>query len=221
MASTIRRTADKYWKPEWLQLSARLQGPPERHLISIVEIAADRQTRGDPGDTDAEWFQMTGQIKRCGLSLDRRVGGDYHLGGLPLGKAVEQLTHAQLLWADSVGRRDDTSQDVVQASELARTLDRCHIPWFLDDADDRGVALWISAHLAYLSLSEIETVWTEVDGPLHIKQGLGQAPSKLLFRAQNEIGDPLGRLGTNAGKLLEFFEQSRYGGCVSHFAPAT
>ena len=76
--------------------SAALQGPAQGELVGVLEVAADRQAAGDPGEADAVGGQVAGHEGGRGLALKVRVGGDYHLFhvlGLDL---VTQLGHPDL-----------------------------------------------------------------------------------------------------------------------------
>ncbi len=45
-----------------------------RHLVGVLEVAADRHAHRDPRDLDAERLQQTGQVDGGRLAFDVRVG---------------------------------------------------------------------------------------------------------------------------------------------------
>src|SRR5258705_809711 len=55
-----------------------LEGPDQRHLVGIFEIAADGQPAGDPADKDNAPLEALGKIHRGCLALERRVRREDH-----------------------------------------------------------------------------------------------------------------------------------------------
>src|SRR5215203_3042738 len=50
-----------------------------RHLVRVLEVAADRHAHGDAGHLDAERLQEPREIQRGGFAFDVRVGGENDL----------------------------------------------------------------------------------------------------------------------------------------------
>src|SRR6266481_4534149 len=55
-----------------------LEGPDQRHLVGIFEIAADGQPAGDPADKDDAPLEALGEVHRGCLALERRVRRENH-----------------------------------------------------------------------------------------------------------------------------------------------
>src|SRR3954451_1753466 len=107
-----------------IEQSPSLERSAERDLVGVLEVAADRQAGGDPGDLQAHRPQQPGEVGGRGLPLEVGVGRDDDLGDHAVGEPGHQLTGAQVVRPDAVDRADRAAQHVVPAAELARLLDR-------------------------------------------------------------------------------------------------
>src|SRR5439155_17847511 len=101
-----------------------LEGPDQRDLVGILEVAADRDAACDPGDRADRALEPLGEVHRRGLALERRVRRDDDLlerrpRRLRLVGAREQLPDAEAVRADPVDRGDRAVEDVVEPLELA------------------------------------------------------------------------------------------------------
>src|SRR5215471_13110136 len=57
-----------------------LEGPPERHLVGILEFAAHRQAAGGPCHPKAKRLDHPGQVRGGRLAFKVRIGRQDHLG---------------------------------------------------------------------------------------------------------------------------------------------
>src|SRR5664280_1931643 len=53
-----------------LHLAATLERPAEGQFVRVFEVAAHRQTTGDPGDREPHGLQEAGQVHGRGLTLE-------------------------------------------------------------------------------------------------------------------------------------------------------
>src|SRR5690606_1905294 len=190
-----------------LDLPAALQGPPQRQLVGVLEVAAHRQAARDPGDPHAERLEQPAEVHGRRLALEVGVGAQDDLGdALPL-DAVEQLPHPQLVGADPLDRADRPLQHVVPAVELAGLLDRHQVAGLLDHADDAGVTAGVGADAALLALGDVEAGAAERHLLLDLGDGPGQAQGVLRVDLQQVEGDALGRLGPDAGEAAQLVDQ--------------
>src|SRR6266508_1104899 len=133
-------------------LAAAGEGATEGDLVGVLEVAADRQAAGDPGDPDAERGEQTGHVHGGGLALDVGVGRQDDLADPVRLQAGEQLPDPQVVGADPLDRADRPAEHVVAAAELLGALDRHQVAWLLDHADQARVAPWVPADAAEVAL---------------------------------------------------------------------
>src|ERR1700722_13297281 len=57
-----------------IQQSPSLESAPQRDLVRVLQVPADRKAAGRPGHPDAHRLDQPGQVSRGGLSLEVRVG---------------------------------------------------------------------------------------------------------------------------------------------------
>src|SRR4051812_24606696 len=101
-----------------------LQRSAERELVGVLEVAADRQARGDAGDLEAERLKHPRQVHRRDLALSVGVGADDDLLDALGPDARQQLPDLELFGADTLERAHRAEQHVISTMELARALDR-------------------------------------------------------------------------------------------------
>src|SRR5439155_1075078 len=76
-------------------------------------------------------------------------------------EAPEQLVDPQVLRLDAVERRERAPEDVVQAAELARPLDRDEVDRLLDHADHRVIAASVAADRTDFLLGQVPALVAE------------------------------------------------------------
>src|SRR5262249_60606125 len=97
------------WRPDvWklADLAPALEGLRERHLIGVLEIAADRKAARDPRQTHAQRAKELGEIERRGLALYVGIRGQDHLGDRAALQPRQELAHLQIVRADAVEARE-------------------------------------------------------------------------------------------------------------------
>src|SRR5690348_5472418 len=134
--------------------AAAFEGACERHLIGVVEVAADRQAVREARGVDAERRQEPREIQRRRLAFGIRVRRDDDLADAFRLDALEQLLHLELVDADAFHRRDEAAEHVVAAAEAHRALDRVDVFRLADDAEHRAVALRIATDRARIFLGQ-------------------------------------------------------------------
>src|SRR5438552_11327640 len=142
-------------------LAPALEGPDQRHLVGILEVAADRDAACDPGDRADRVREPLGEVHRGGLALERRVRRDdnlleRHSPRLRLVGARQELADAEAVGADPVDRRDRAVEDVVQALELAGPLEGEHVERLLDDTEPGLVPARGGADAAHRRGADVE-----------------------------------------------------------------
>src|SRR5450759_3606977 len=60
--------------------SSALERPPERDLVGVLQVPADRQARGEPADGESHGDQHAREVRGCRLALDVRVHREDDLG---------------------------------------------------------------------------------------------------------------------------------------------
>src|SRR6185437_15489435 len=133
---------------------------------------------------------------------------------------VEQLAHSQIFGPDAVQRRQRAQQHVVAAAEPPGALDREQIVGLLHDADRPLLALRIGADPAGVPLGHVEADRAVHDQLLELGERLAQRGHLGRRPLQEEEGEPLGRLGPDAGQALQRVDQARYRlRVVRHYVP--
>src|SRR6266550_1479405 len=110
-----------------------LEGPDERHLVGIFEIATDGQPAGDPADDDNALLQALGEIHRRRLALERRVRREDHFlerrsVPLRLVGAGEQLPDHESLRTDAVEPGEGLDQPGDRLDDGTGHADSDYIP---------------------------------------------------------------------------------------------
>ncbi len=109
----------------------------------------------------------------------------------------------QLVGTDAVDRRQRAAEDVVDAGELAAALDGEHIEGLLDNAQHGLVAARVRAHRAEIALGDEVAAAARPHPVMQVAKRRGQSSGGLRRRAHAVEGQPLGRLGTDAGQPAE------------------
>ena len=128
--------------------AAALEGPAQRHLVGVLEVAADGQAGGEARDPDLERRQQAAEVGRGRLALEVGVGREDDLLHGAVGEALHQRGDAQVVGTDAGDRADRAAEHVVEPAELAGALDRRDVLGVFDDADERRVATGVAADRA-------------------------------------------------------------------------
>src|SRR5674536_320492 len=127
----------------------------EGHLVGILQISPDRQAAGQPGHAQAHRLDQPGQVRRRGLALEVRVGGQDELGHRAVRQPDHQLGHSQVIRPDPLDRANCPAEHVVATAELPRLLDRDNVLRPLNDTHDRQVPARVAADSTILGLGDV------------------------------------------------------------------
>src|SRR3954453_7662074 len=97
--------------------------PAHRPPFGVLEVTTYRQSTRQPRHAQPERLEHPREVRRRGLALEVRIGGEDGLGDRPVGGPGNELADPQLLGSDAVDRRDRPAEDVVAAPELPGPLD--------------------------------------------------------------------------------------------------
>src|SRR5581483_9721058 len=147
--------------------------PAERHLVGVLEVAADGKAAREACDADAV-AQPAGEIRRGRLAGRVRVRREDDLD-------------------DAVERGERAAEDVVEAAVLRGPLERDEVDGLLDDADRRAVAARVEADRAELLLGEVAALAAEADALLHLADRRRERERLLLRHLEDVEGEPLRR----------------------------
>ena len=184
----------------------------EGALIRVFDVGADGQAVGDAADAHADRREQPGQVGRGRLALQVGVGGennfgDRGFGGIGRREAAQEFLHLELFRPDAVHGAEMAVQDVVAAAEAAGALDGKDIQRLLDDADDAVIAAGVGADATGVGLGEVLTDGAEPNALFDVEQGGGQFLRFNFGRAEDVVGEALGRLGADAGQAVEGFDE--------------
>ena len=91
-----------------------------------------------------------------------------------------------MLGLDAVERRECAAEHVVEATELARPLDRDQVDRLLDNADHRVVAAGVTADRADLVLRQVAAFVAEANAFLDLLDR-GRQRERLVLRALQQV----------------------------------
>src|SRR5262245_52010378 len=137
-----------------LHLAAAGEGPAERDLVGVLEVAADGQAAREAGHANAA-SQPVREERGGRLAGHVRVGCEHDLLHAVRLHAPHQLVDPQVAGLDSVERRERAAEHVVEPAKLVGALERDHVDGLLDDAHERVVAPRVRADRAQLLFGEV------------------------------------------------------------------
>ena len=123
----------------------------ECHFVGVLEIAAHGKPARESGHDDPV-AEAVREVRGRSLSRHGRVRRQHDLLDTIRADAVEETFDPQVAGLDAVERRERAAEDVVEAAILVSPLEREHIDWLLDHADDRAVPARVGAHATELPL---------------------------------------------------------------------
>src|SRR5262245_63360335 len=88
--------------------------PPERHLVGVLEVAPDGQSARQPRDPRSAPEAVGDVAGRC-LAGHVRVGREHDLDHAVALHAGEELVDPEVVWLDSVERRQGSAEHLVDA----------------------------------------------------------------------------------------------------------
>ena len=122
------------------RLAPALERADQGHVVGVLEVAADRQAAGDPGDrrrrrpsSRSARYIAVASPSSVGL-VARMTSSNGSPSRVGLVDALEELADLEPLGADAVDRADRAVEHVVAAAELAGPLDGQDVERLLDDA---------------------------------------------------------------------------------------
>src|SRR6266702_2089386 len=101
-------------------------------------------------------------------------------------------------------------QHVIDALVAAGPLDGADAGWLLYDAYEALVARGAGTIGAGIDIGYVVTDGAEAQSGFQPLHGFGERSGIFVSRAQDMEGESLGALGSNAGQLLEFFNEPRH-----------
>src|SRR5207253_2346388 len=118
----------------------------------------------------------------------------------------------QVLRLDAVERRKRAAEDVVEAAELGRSLEREQVGRLLDDADHRVVAARVEADRADLLLGQVPALAAEADALLDLDDRGGERERLVLRYAQQVEREPLRGARPDPGQARQLRDEIVDGG---------
>src|SRR5207244_6308136 len=114
-----------------LNLAPPVQRLCHRDLVRVLEVAAPRQPEGEPRRAHFDRPGLLGDVERGGLALDVRVRRHDDLAHAAAPHPLQQSVDVDVLRPDALQRRERAEEDVEEALEIARGLDRRDVERFL------------------------------------------------------------------------------------------
>src|ERR1022692_3170729 len=180
----------------------------QRDLVGVLELAADRQAAGGPGDPDSERLDQPGQVRRRRLAFQVGVGRENQLGNGAVGQPRHQFLDPQILGADPVNRADRAAEDMVAAAELADLLNRRDVLRLFHHADHRKITALAPADAALVLFGHIAAGAAEFHLLYHLKQYRREPANVRRVGRQQVKRDPLRSLRADARKQAELVDEA-------------
>ncbi len=141
-----------------LDLAAIDQRLRDCHLIDILQLIAKTQTACNSRNLH-RWVgaQALEDLEERRFALDRCIERKNHLADLATCNIFEQQVDLQIRRSNALHRRDHTAQNVIDASILARILNRQHVGNLLHNADRRVIASLVSTYRTHIGIRQIVT----------------------------------------------------------------
>lgn len=118
-----------------LDTVATEQGPPQGHLVGVLQVTANWQSARKPRHVHAQRMQQSSQVHRSCFTLDRGIRTHDHFFDLDVLHAGEQLTHPELIGPNPFDWINAAMEHVVGPAELSGLLDRHDIARIFNHAD--------------------------------------------------------------------------------------
>ena len=146
----------------------------QRDLVGIFNLVADGNPTGDDRDfyPVRRQFAIEEEIGR--VALHRRAKRQNHLFHLTACHATDEALYLQVGRPDAVHRRNHAAQDVVDAPELPRILDRHHLANVFNHAHRRVVALRVRADSTQVVVANVVAHLAIFDLPAELQQRVGK-----------------------------------------------
>jgi predicted enzyme related to lactoylglutathione lyase len=194
-----------------LHLAAAGECSAQRHFVRVLQVAADRKSAGESRNANAS-AQSVREVRGRRLARHVRVRREHDLlHAVPL-DAPDQLVDAQVLGIDAVDRGERAAEDVVQATKLARSLDRDQVDRLLDDADQRVVAAGVETDRTALLLGEVPALVAEADALLHVLDRGGERECLVLGTLQEVEREAVRSASPDAGEARKLRDKVLDGG---------
>lgn len=146
-----------------LKVDAMVDAAPEGEFVRIFEFITDGDPARDDGDLDACILEHAVDVEVGRVPLHRRTEGKEHLLDTLTTHTVGQVLEIKVGWTYAVEGRDDPSEDVIQALEVARTLYGDDLADALHDTYHRLVSTRICTYLTHLLITDVVAHLTVAD----------------------------------------------------------
>ena len=141
--------------------ASALQGTPQRQLIGVFQVAADRKARCDSRDDQTGDVQQPLKVERGRLSFEIGIGAQDDFLSPFVSYPHQQLLDAKPLGADALQVVDRSTEHVVATLELTGALDGDDVTGLLHHTQHVGVATLVEADPAQLPLAQVEAAGAE------------------------------------------------------------
>lgn len=179
--------------------SAVEQRATESDLVGILDLVADGNTAGKLSDAHTViGSQPAVKIEIGGLPLHGRTESQNYFTDLTGSHAIDKRVNLQLIGTDTVHRRDNSAEHMVEPRILAGVLETHHVLDTLDNANRRTVTAGVGADRTDLGLRDVMAERTVAHPAAHIDNSLTQRDTGRLIAAENVEREAQSRLTADA-----------------------
>ena len=197
-----------------LQCAAVGEGVAEGDGVDEFEAGAGGDAGGEAGDLHAEGGELLGQKQGGGFAAGVGAKAKNDLGHLILLRPLEESGNFQLLWSDSVQRREQSAEDVVLPLEGTGAFEIQDIGRVFDDAEEGSVPVFIATDLAKPLFAKESALRAGFHLGLGFLHRVGEVVRSAGRGGEKVKGEALGGAGPDAGQFAQGGDEAKGGGRV-------
>ena len=191
--------------------AAAREGPDERHLVGVLEVAADGEAAGDPGDAADRPSRRSARY--IAVASPSSVG---FVARMTSTSGSRRLASSARPRSSRIFSRSGPMPSIGEIApwrtwywplNSAGPLEREDVERLLDDAQPGLVAAVVATDQAERRITDVEAAFAEDDLLPDGDERRREGPGLGVGRAEQVVREPLRGLGPDAGQARERFDQ--------------
>lgn len=180
---------------------------PQRHLIGILQFIAHRDTTGNDRELHIQLLQFAIDIEIRRVPLHRGTQGENDFVDTAFGNPFDQAFDLQVTGTDTIHRRNDSAQHMIQSTKLLRSFHCHHVPDVLHHTNHGRIALRIGADAASLCIRNIVTYLAILYLVLQRDNGIAERIHRRHILPKQMQHQPHRRLTPYSGQFGKFIDR--------------
>lgn len=196
------------------------QGPGESPSVDEVKGASHGDSEGQPGDGETPVLDLAFEEEGGGITFESGVQGDDDLFHLERDNPFFEQVQMQMFRSSAIDRREEPSQDMIDAPKGTRFLDGVGVPWTGNDAQLGRISRGMVAEEAVPLVGETAAFGTQGNFFLQSSKGRREAQELGLLPVEEVKAKSFSGFCADARQLFEVGDQnSEVGGVFCHKVP--